>query len=145
MTRESQPILSGTATFEKLLDDLISKAIFRGRDGSSTQARIINGSYESRQKAVDASRLALEEYVAKQEAEIKARGELWGRMCETLHACCQKYHLGLGGEHVDRLVVEEVDRLRSSALTPEEAQQILNAPCPPMGLDHQQAQPYVGL
>lgn len=47
-------------------------------------------------------------------AEIKARGEVYGRMCETLHACCQKHHLGLGGEHVDRLVVEEVDRLQKA-------------------------------
>ena len=52
-------------------------------------------------------------HVAELEKEIKARGEIYGAMCDRLHACCQKYHLGLGGEHVDRLVVEEVDRLRA--------------------------------
>jgi len=60
-----------------------------------------------------AAREAVEAYVGELEKEIKARGEIYGAMCDRLHACCQKYHLGLGGEHVDRLVVEEVDRLRA--------------------------------
>lgn len=36
-------------------------------------------------------------------------------MCERLHDRCQKYHLGLGGEHVDVLVCEELDRLKAGS------------------------------
>ena len=33
------------------------------------------------------------------------------RVCANFHAICQKYKLGLGGEEVDRLVVDYVDAL----------------------------------
>jgi hypothetical protein len=69
--------------------------------------------WEGRPEGV-AAREAVEAYVGELEKEIKARGEIYGAMCERLHGCCQKYHLGLGGEHVDRLIIEEVDRLHGA-------------------------------
>lgn len=53
----------------------------------------------------------------KLQVEVNARGEVYGQMCGRLHECCQKYKLGLGGEHVDELVVAEVERLRADLLT----------------------------
>jgi len=44
---------------------------------------------------------------------VKLLDEIHREMCERLHECCQKYKLGLGGERIDRLVCEEIDRLRS--------------------------------
>jgi len=85
-------------TFEQLTDEL-EIACRRG--------------YQLNDARITAARSALRSHVAELEKEIKARGEIYGAMCDRLHACCQKYKLGLGGEHVDRLVVEEVDRLRA--------------------------------
>lgn len=36
------------------------------------------------------------------------------QICATLQECVQKHHLGLGGEHIDTLAVEEIDRLRAA-------------------------------
>lgn len=51
---------------------------------------------------------------------FNARGVVYGRMCDTLQQCVQKYKLGLGGELVDELVVAEVERLKAEQLSREE-------------------------
>lgn len=60
-----------------------------------------------------AARSSLLEATEKLERERKAIEGLYTAMCDKLQACVQRFHLGLGGEHVDDLVVEEVARLRS--------------------------------
>lgn len=42
------------------------------------------------------------------------------RICNRLQDCVQQYQLGLGGEHVDVLCVEEIHRLRSANVLSEE-------------------------
>ena len=73
----------------------------------------------------DAARQAIEEAFSKLSREIKAMDELYTQVTSPLQDCCQRHHLGLGGEMVHELVIEEVDRLRSSSLTPEEAAWLL--------------------
>jgi len=41
------------------------------------------------------------------------------RICNRLQDCVQQYQLGLGGEHVDVLCVEEIHRLRSANVLAE--------------------------
>ena len=93
-------------TFEQLLDNYVDVI-------SDMHHLSFHSDFDAWGRKRDAAREALRSHVAELEKEIKARGEIYGAMCDRLHACCQKYHLGLGGEHVDRLVVEEVDRLRA--------------------------------
>jgi hypothetical protein len=35
-------------------------------------------------------------------------------ICETLQACVQRHHLGLGGERIDKLVCDQLDFLMES-------------------------------
>lgn len=113
-----------TADFRELLDALIDKSV-----------RVENCECESMpcEHVIEyrASRKALEDYEARIRAEhqreVKAMNKMFGEVCEPLHDCCQRHKLGLGGEHVQHLVVEEVDRLsaelsslRDSQLTERE-------------------------
>lgn len=45
--------------------------------------------------------------------EVKAMDEMYSQVTTPLQNCCQRHHLGLGGEMTHELVVEEVDRLRA--------------------------------
>ena len=42
-------------------------------------------------------------------AEFDELKETHLRMCATLRECVQKHHLGLGGEHLDTLVVQRIE------------------------------------
>jgi hypothetical protein len=64
----SQP--SSSSEITEAIDDLIRKAVFRGRDGYG-ESRIINGSYEERQKEVDAARSRLESLYLEQLQEVE--------------------------------------------------------------------------
>jgi hypothetical protein len=78
-----------------------------------------------RQRIVDLVEEARLSELERAKAEIKAMDEMYTEVCAPLQDCCQKYHLGLGGEFVQELVVAEVDRLREASLTPEEAHHLL--------------------
>jgi hypothetical protein len=97
-----------------VLDELC-EAVGEFQDVSDAWAKSTAETYqmEYAQKAVNAARLAVEALFEKQQAEIGARGKLYGEMCGILHDCCQKYKLGLGGENIAELVTEEVSHLRS--------------------------------
>lgn len=113
------------------------RSLNNSRSASNLTAarKTLVSAYNELEERFDTAKLggnALIERIAELEAEIKARGEIYGAMCERLHGCCQKYHLGLGGEHVDRLVIEEVSRLREriaemekQSPTPEEARYLI--------------------
>lgn len=45
---------------------------------------------------------------------VKGLREAYGGMCDRLQSAVQRHELGLGGEHVDTLVIEELDRLRGN-------------------------------
>ena len=103
--------------------DELCEAVGEFQDVSDAWAKSTAETYqmEYAQKAVNAARLAVEALFEKQQAEIGARGKLYGDMCGVLHDCCQKYRLGLGGENIAELVTEEVGRLRATMLTRDEA------------------------
>ena len=89
-----------SSDFKALLDELIEIAPL---------ARVDKRQYGDR---LGVARSAVEAFVEELEAEVAARGKLYGDMCGILHDCCQKYRLGLGGENIAELVTEEVARLR---------------------------------
>lgn len=37
--------------------------------------------------------------------------EGYGRMCDRMQEQCQKYRLGLGGDLVDKVICDEIDRI----------------------------------
>jgi hypothetical protein len=65
---------------------------------------------ERMRKALSAGERATLEEVAER---VEWVVEGYSRICTRLQECCQQHHLGLGGEAVDAVVVEEIDRLRA--------------------------------
>lgn len=45
---------------------------------------------------------------------VKGLRAAYGDMCDRLRECAERHGLGLGGEHVDALVIEALDQSRSS-------------------------------
>lgn len=48
---------------------------------------------------------------------IKHVFTVYGRMCGRMQEQCQKYHLGMAGNHVDQVICDEIDRIHGTPNT----------------------------
>lgn len=91
-------------TFEQLLETLIE---------ITPLARVDKRQYGDR---FTAAREALREYVARLRRDHDAMDKMYTGVCVPLQECCQRHHLGLGGENVAELVVEEIAKWRGKLI-----------------------------